>query len=154
MNRKSRCSAIVNDNSIFIKAWHVKDERIGAVTRVGVLFTVVSDLACHSRAAMMSGIYHLKALWWLMRGSLFGSDLQALYMTQTLMATAQRLALQLPPRRAARESVKMATISRAEGGQLQARVSPPRLATESAFLRFFRQSCARGCPLYARAAVG
>jgi len=37
---------------------------------------------------------------------------------------AQRVALQLPPRRAAQESVKIAPISRAEGGQLQARVRP------------------------------
>jgi len=36
---------------------------------------------------------------------------------------AERAALQLPPRRAAK-SVKMATISRAEGGQLQAPVGP------------------------------
>jgi len=38
------------------------------------------------------------------------------------MARAQRLALQLPPRRAAQQSAKMPTISRAEGGQLQAPV--------------------------------
>ncbi len=37
---------------------------------------------------------------------------------------AERVALQLPPRRAASESAKMPTISRAEGGQLQALVSP------------------------------
>ncbi len=44
------------------------------------------------------------------------------------MAAVQRLALQLPPRRAARDDFKKATISRAEGGQLQALVSPqPRL---------------------------
>src|SRR6266511_4792490 len=35
----------------------------------------------------------------------------------------QRVALQLPPRRAASERAKIPTISRAEGGQLQARVS-------------------------------
>jgi hypothetical protein len=35
---------------------------------------------------------------------------------------AQRLALQLPPRRAAQDDFKKATISRAEGGQLQALV--------------------------------
>ncbi len=40
---------------------------------------------------------------------------------------AQRAALQLPPRRAVK-SVKKATISRAEGGQLQAPVSPPHVA--------------------------
>src|SRR6266508_4666920 len=39
------------------------------------------------------------------------------------MAAAQRLALQLPPRRGAK-SVKMRTISRAEGGQLQVPVGP------------------------------
>jgi hypothetical protein len=38
-------------------------------------------------------------------------------------AAGQRVALQLPPRRAAK-TVKMHTISRAEGGQLQAPVSP------------------------------
>ncbi len=38
------------------------------------------------------------------------------------MAAAQRLALQLPPRRAAQDELKKATISRAEGGQLQAPV--------------------------------
>jgi hypothetical protein len=38
---------------------------------------------------------------------------------------AQRLALQLPPRRALQDDFKKGTISRAEGGQLQARVSPP-----------------------------
>ncbi len=37
------------------------------------------------------------------------------------MARAQRAALQLPPRRAVK-TVKMPTISRAEGGQLQAPV--------------------------------
>src|SRR6266542_3468363 len=37
---------------------------------------------------------------------------------------AERLALQLPPRRAASESAKIPTISRAEGGQLQAPVRP------------------------------
>ncbi len=35
---------------------------------------------------------------------------------------AQRLALQLPPTRAAQDGFKNRTISRAEGGQLQARV--------------------------------
>ncbi len=35
---------------------------------------------------------------------------------------AQRAALQLPPRRAPSESAKIATISRAKGGQLQAPV--------------------------------
>ncbi len=38
-----------------------------------------------------------------------------------VMAAVQRVALQLPPRRAAK-TVKMHTISRAEGGQLQAPV--------------------------------
>src|SRR6266542_5030335 len=37
---------------------------------------------------------------------------------------AQRLALQLPPRRGAQDAFKKATISRAEGGQLQAPVRP------------------------------
>ena len=39
------------------------------------------------------------------------------------MVAAQRVALQLPPRRAAK-TVKIVTISRAEGGQLQAPVRP------------------------------
>ncbi len=39
-------------------------------------------------------------------------------------AAVQRAALQLPPRRAAQDDFKKGTISRAEGGQLQARVSP------------------------------
>jgi len=38
------------------------------------------------------------------------------------MMAAERIALQLPPRRAAQDDFKKATISRAEGGQLQARV--------------------------------
>ncbi len=38
------------------------------------------------------------------------------------MAHAQRVALQLPPRRAAQDDLKNRTISRAEGGQLQAPV--------------------------------
>jgi len=38
------------------------------------------------------------------------------------IAVVQRVALQLPPRRAARGDFKKAAISRAEGGQLQARV--------------------------------
>ncbi len=42
------------------------------------------------------------------------------------MAAAQRPALQLPPRRAAQNDFKKGTISRAEGGQLQAPVSPRR----------------------------
>jgi len=46
------------------------------------------------------------------------ADLQV---TKTMMATAQRVALQLPPRRVAKTD-KMHTISRAEGGQLQAPV--------------------------------
>ncbi len=37
---------------------------------------------------------------------------------------AQRVALQLPPRRAAQDDIKKGTISRAEGGQLQAPVGP------------------------------
>jgi len=37
-------------------------------------------------------------------------------------AAAERLALQLPPRRAPLDSFKKGTISRAEGGQLQAPV--------------------------------
>ncbi len=40
------------------------------------------------------------------------------------MEAAQRVALQLPPRRAAQDDIKKATISRAEGGQLQAPVRP------------------------------
>ncbi len=40
------------------------------------------------------------------------------------MAAAERLALQLPTRRAARDDFKKRTISRAEGGQLQAPVGP------------------------------
>jgi len=47
-------------------------------------------------------------------------------MERGLMAAAQRVALQLPPRRAASECVKMPTILRAEGGQLQAPVSRQR----------------------------
>src|SRR6266545_7598213 len=42
-----------------------------------------------------------------------------------LATDAERAAHQPPPRRAARESVKKGTISRAEGGQLQAPVGPP-----------------------------
>jgi len=38
------------------------------------------------------------------------------------MAATQRAALQLPPRRAAQQRAKIPTISRAEGGQLQAPV--------------------------------
>jgi hypothetical protein len=38
------------------------------------------------------------------------------------MAPVQRLALELPPRRAAHKGYKMPPISRAEGGQLQALV--------------------------------
>jgi len=37
-------------------------------------------------------------------------------------SAAERVALQLPPRRALSESAKIAAISRAEGGQLQAPV--------------------------------
>ena len=40
------------------------------------------------------------------------------------MAVAQRVALQLPPRRAPQDDFKKRTISRAEGGQLQAPVGP------------------------------
>jgi hypothetical protein len=43
------------------------------------------------------------------------------------MVAAERAALQLPPRRAAK-TVKMRTISRAEGGQLQAPVGPCRIS--------------------------
>jgi len=45
--------------------------------------------------------------------------------TVTSIAKAQRVALQLPPRRAAHNHFKKPTISRAEGGQLQAPVGPP-----------------------------
>jgi hypothetical protein len=38
------------------------------------------------------------------------------------MAAVQRVALQLPPRRAAQDDFKKTTILRAEGGQLQAPV--------------------------------
>jgi hypothetical protein len=41
------------------------------------------------------------------------------------MAATQRIAHQLPPRRAAQDAFKIRTISRATGGQLQARVGPP-----------------------------
>jgi hypothetical protein len=41
------------------------------------------------------------------------------------MIAAERLALQLRPRRAAQDDVKKSTISRAEGGQLQALVRLP-----------------------------
>ena len=41
---------------------------------------------------------------------------------RALMAATQRPALQLPPWRAAQSAFKKRTISRAEGGQLQARV--------------------------------
>jgi len=45
---------------------------------------------------------------------------------------AQRAALQLPPRRAAQAAFKKRTISRAEGGQLQAPVGPqPRIGKRS-----------------------
>ncbi len=40
------------------------------------------------------------------------------------MVAVQRHALQLPPRRAAQREFKKRTISRAEGGQLQAPVQP------------------------------
>jgi len=40
----------------------------------------------------------------------------------TVKEAAERVALQLPPRRAAHGSIKKGTISRAEGGQLQAPV--------------------------------
>src|SRR6266540_1080094 len=43
-----------------------------------------------------------------------------------MMAAAQRVALQLPPRRAQQDDFKKRTISRAEGGQLQAPVGAPR----------------------------
>jgi hypothetical protein len=43
-----------------------------------------------------------------------------------LMAAVQRVAHQLPPRRAAQAGIKKATISRAEGGQLHARVGRQR----------------------------
>jgi hypothetical protein len=39
--------------------------------------------------------------------------------------STQRAALQLPPRRAPQDDLKMHTISRAEGGQLQAPVGAP-----------------------------
>jgi len=45
-------------------------------------------------------------------------------MRQWLTVAAQRVALQLPPRRAPSDDIKKATISRAEGGQLQAPVGP------------------------------
>ncbi len=41
------------------------------------------------------------------------------------MVAVQRVALQLLPRRAPPDSAKIAPISRAEGGQLQAPVGPP-----------------------------
>jgi len=50
-----------------------------------------------------------------------GWDVMTSHLVQVGMAAAQRPALQLPPRRAAK-TVKIATISRAEGGQLQAPV--------------------------------
>jgi len=62
-------------------------------------------------------------------------------------ATAQRVALQLPPRRAAQGDFKKATISRAEGGQLQAPVGRQRAAGEAVFLpRLSRLlACSEGC---------
>jgi len=51
----------------------------------------------------------------------------------TLIAGAQRVALQLPPRRAAQDDFKKATISRAEGGQLQAPVGRQRAGIEGVF---------------------
>jgi hypothetical protein len=52
--------------------------------------------------------------------AVFGKD----HGCTVLSASAQRLALQLPPRRAAQDSFKKARISCAEGGQLQAPVRP------------------------------
>src|SRR5215510_5458758 len=46
------------------------------------------------------------------------------------LEAAQRLAHQPPPRRAASESCKIATISRAEGGRLHGRVRRRRLLAE------------------------
>jgi len=47
------------------------------------------------------------------------------------MAAAERVALQLPPRRAAKDAFKKRTILRAEGGQLQAPVGPLPLRSAS-----------------------
>ena len=48
------------------------------------------------------------------------------YLGTGVMVAVQRVAHQLPPRRAAHDAFKKATILRAEGGQLQAPVGPPR----------------------------
>ncbi len=50
------------------------------------------------------------------------------------MAAVQRVALQLPPRRAAQDDFKKGTISRAEGGQLQAPVGRQRAGKWGVFL--------------------
>ena len=55
------------------------------------------------------------------------------------MGCAQRVALQLPPRRAAQDVFKKATISRAEGGQLQALVR--RQPVYGVRMGFFAFSC-------------
>ncbi len=59
-----------------------------------------------------------------------------------MMAAAQRVALQLPPRRAVK-TVKIARISRAEGGQLQAPVGPHGLLGEWLQSGTVRVSCSR-----------
>ncbi len=53
-----------------------------------------------------------------------GWDVMTSHLIQVGMAAAQRVALQLAPRRAASDGIKKGTISRAEGGQLQAPVGP------------------------------
>ena len=44
------------------------------------------------------------------------------WIARAFLAAAERVALQLPPRRAPQDTVKIPTILRAEGGQLQALV--------------------------------
>ncbi len=53
---------------------------------------------------------------------------------RALITAAERLALQLPPRRAQQDECKKATISRAEGGQLQAPVGRRRRDADRAVI--------------------
>jgi len=128
VNGERRAASIVNDDSIFIKPWFIDDQRIGTGKDVCVPVTAMCDLGVHRLAAMLSSISHVDLYNQAAQRSLCGFNMQALYTMRSMMATAQRAALQLPPRRAAPECLKKGAISRAEGGQLQARVSPlPRL---------------------------
>jgi hypothetical protein len=129
VNGERRAASIVNDDSIFIKPWFIDDQRIGTGKDVCVPVTAMCDLDVHRLAAMLSSISHVDLYNQAAQRSLCCFNMQALYTMRSMMATAQRAAVQ---RRAfeigtpadTKSPAKMRPISGRKARPLQRRVRP------------------------------